>query len=508
MADWREVQLRNRLKELLKGGKTNYTQIAVILSEEFGSDFSRSAVRHAAMTYFPGITQRVTASFAQNAWSPDELEILKNLANKAVSFWDLSCKFGEATGRKISKESARRMLRKHHPDIADTFKERSFKPKPQNVVEEENVVDEIIRDKEVLRLKMANINLQRKYREALKEQVLEENILSVIQSNILALKPVPPPKRVTKQSNKVSQETAVVAISDTHIGEKVSDAETGGLSHYDFDTFRYRLQYMSDAIINILKHKLNGYDIRTLHVCFLGDMVSGMIHEELIESAQDTVIEWTTGGALVIAQFLQELAQEFDTIICPCVVGNHGRMKKQVTYKHKYVNWDYILYNQLSLMLQNQKNIEFIIPKSFYLMHEIENHNFLLLHGDNIRGWQGIPWYGIQKAAHRLSELLNNPEQFIDYIMMGHFHNSGSLDRVHGGQLLLNGSMIGGNEFSIGCMFASNQPKQILMGVHPRKGKTFQYDINLKFAPETGPIRYQYDSDVSLISQVRDTVFE
>jgi hypothetical protein len=44
---------------------------------------------------------------------------------------------------------------------------------------------------------------------------------------------------------------------------------------------------------------------------------------------------------------------------------------------------------------------------------------------------------------------------------------------------VLNGSMIGGNEFSYGALFSGNKPRQVIYGMHPERGKTWSYAVDL-----------------------------
>lgn len=510
MSIWHEdKQLKTRAKSLLLQG-LSYKQIADKLNEEFGYSLSRSAVRHACKYYFPEMAKQNVVTYMEKSgavlWTEEMVELLKECYKTGTDYEKIAKTLSVGCGKDISADSVRMAINRYMPDDVVVKVNTRKADQAQKEGKTINIFKEIERDKAVTKLKMENQILNRKYSSVLKEQILQENILKIVRENLQALEPVPSPEKlVFSEDLEKSIEAAVLLISDTHIGEIVSAAETGGISQYDFATFQYRAQYLAEVVIDILKNKLTGYNISELVIPMLGDMVSGIIHDELVESAEDTVIEWVTGGALIFAQLLQELAQEYN-IFCPCVVGNHGRMTQKIRFKRRYVNWDYVFYTMLSVMLKDQPNIRFEIPESFYTLQTIEGFNFLFLHGDNIRSWQGIPWYGIQRANDRMSELLNSKDKIIDYVIMGHFHNLGILDRVHGGQLILNGSFIGANEYSIGSLFRSNQPKQLLFGVHPRKGKTFSYDINLKNAPMNKGLRYQYKKHTSLSDQVRETV--
>lgn len=347
-------------------------------------------------------------------------------------------------------------------------------------------------DREVMQLRAKLSDLQSRYDAANREHTVEAKLLDAFEGKVGRLPAVPAPGRKAVAAGGGLPETVVALFSDAHIGEVVSGEEMNGLAWYDFTTFAARYQHFVDSITSICFGKLTGYTLNDLEVFMLGDMVSGIIHEELVETAEGTVMEWLLDGAHVVAQGLRDLATRFSSVKVRCVVGNHGRLTKQVRFKKRYVNYDYLFYHLLRLELADQENITFDIPKSFWHLVEVEGHTFLLLHGDNIKSWNGIPWYGIERAMLRLTTLLASQRRFFDYACVAHFHNAGALDRVNG-ELILNGSLPGGNEFSIGALFASTMPRQVIFGVHPEHGKTWSYGIDLSAPSEE--VRYRWDGD-------------
>ena len=286
-------------------------------------------------------------------------------------------------------------------------------------------------------------------------------------------------------------EIVVLLLSDLHIGEKVSAEETGGMSHYSFEEFVRRLQHLNNKVLDITLNKMGGYDFERLEIHMLGDMISGIIHEELVDTSDSTVMEWLLNGAWVVAQFIMSFSREFREIVIPCVIGNHGRMSKKVRYKNRYVNWDYVFYHLLSMMTASQQNVRFIIPKSFYYVHEIYGTKVLMLHGDNINSWNGIPWYGIERARKNIGDMLQANEQMFNILELGHFHNVAQVDKP-AGEMLINGGFKGGDEFSIGKMFTTSIPKQVIYGVHRDQGKTWSFNIRLDNYDRNMKIAYKW----------------
>ena len=147
-----------------------------------------------------------------------------------------------------------------------------------------------------------------------------------------------------------------------------------------------------------------------------------------------------------ICKLLVELLGLFDEIEFTGVGGNHGRIGKKGENPH-WVNWDVYLYKYLEARLQNYKRIKFNIPLWWYL-DTIQGHNFLLLHGDDIKAWNGLPYYGIDRADAKWTKLLNSKNLRYDYIELGHFHQPTELPSV-AGEKFINGCWPGGSIFAL-----------------------------------------------------------
>lgn len=364
------------------------------------------------------------------------------------------------------------------------------------------IEEEVKRDRLEERLRAEVSTLKRKNKALMKQANLADVVLEYAKDSVKALPTVPRPK-ARRQDYQVVEEIANLLLSDLHGGENVDLEDMGGINEYNFEIMAGRLEYMSDSIQSIVT-KMQGYSMPHLNVNALGDMVSGIIHEELVENAEGTVIEWLFNTAIIVSQFLTEMLTVFETIDFVGVVGNHGRMTKQVRFKKRYTNWDHLLYQIVALMMMNNDRIKFTLPKSFFYIREVGGRKQLLLHGDNIRSWAGIPWYGIQRAVYKITELLNAHDQHFDDVCLGHFHNEGILARVKG-RIMLNGSVVGSNEYSVGALFASSEPRQLLYGVSPkRQDVTWEWSLNLADA-DVG-VRYKMADAVSNV--VAETVAE
>ena len=309
------------------------------------------------------------------------------------------------------------------------------------------------------------------YTETIKKIGLQELIVS-------AMKEISPsiPAVIVKTAERYKSiigdkgsETDIPLISDLHAGETIELAQTMGISQYDMTIMNRRLGMLFRKILELVNLRRSSLHIPRLVIPHLGDMLSGDIHPELVRTNVGHMMNIAVRTAFILAQGIAFLAPHFDQIKVPCIVGNHPRLYNKPYFKDKYINWDYMLYQWEASFCRGLKNVEFIIPKSPFYLLDVENTRILMMHGDSIRSWMGIPWYGIDRAVLRLRELLQGAGEHFDSVWLGHFHSRADLDHVTG-PIIINGSVKGGDEFSIGSLQTSSKPSQNLLYYHDKNG--------------------------------------
>ena len=355
-------------------------------------------------------------------------------------------------------------------------------------------------DTEKLKSQQKYRSLETKYKILAKEKTLSDTVIQVLSHELKAL---PKVDLIWKTPElKTTKEVAGLLLGDTHIGEIVDRDEVMGLGEYNFDIFVKRLKFLATSMKSIAVKKLRGYQINKLIIFMLGDMISGMIHDELRENAEDIVFQ-VLNGAYVTAQFVLEMLRLFNEVEIEGVLGNHGRLTQKKHYKKRYTNWDFVFYQMLGMFLAGNDRVKCSFPKSPYLIRKIYDWGFLVMHGDNIKSWMGIPWYGIQRALWKLGDLLQGQGHKIHYRVLGHFHNTGELDRAPG-EFLINGSIIGGSEYSLNAIFEFDRPTQIFFGVHKEIGITWRYHLRLDLPEVDTVIPYKYNRDLDASRYMKD----
>ena len=333
---------------------------------------------------------------------------------------------------------------------------------PEKELSDEEVWE---RDVKVERLESQIRHLKRVNKQAVKEKAAIDRLVEAVTDAVKAAEPVKPPAKISGRKPSGTEHSLIALFSDAHVGEVVSPAETNNLSAYDMEIFEERMQIWTNKVVELVTLKRSELNIPRLELFMLGDIVSGSIHEELEISNEDNVIGQMVAATHHVSTALLQLAQHFDEITVSVVAGNHGRMKRRPYFKQKQgMNWDTLIGQLLRLTLANQPNVKFILPGSHWMIRSVEGWRFLLMHGDGIRGWAGLPWYGITRAVASFREMIGADIHF-DRVVMGHFHNPVNTEAFH-----VNGCMKGGDEYSIGAIYAAGRPSQTLLYVHPKHG--------------------------------------
>ena len=317
----------------------------------------------------------------------------------------------------------------------------------------------------------------RTYRVFTQEAARTEILIKAIDGAVRALPSVTiEPPSFARRSTR-SPMSMVIMLGDWHYGETVDPAQVMDLNAYDCEIAARRLYQLEQTALTALDIVGRAHPIPTLRIMVLGDMVSGNIHDLAETNDADLFHQWA-GVSLLLAQFIMRLSSRFERVIVEGVPGNHGRTTQKPPSKNRYVNWDYLAYHMTSVMVMNQPNVVCKFPPSIFTLTDVEGHPFLLYHGDAIKGWSGIPFYGVQRMMAKLTELLQSAGKRFEYAAIGHFHQEASLERAKGA-LLLNPCLVGGGEYSIGTLFVTGSPSQRLFFVHPEHGKTWELSNDL-----------------------------
>lgn len=351
-------------------------------------------------------------------------------------------------------------------------------PKPWANRKGEQIGDLDVTEEEMLRQRVAE--LERALRRDRKSDVMEERMVRAIESSAAAAMPVynarkvktPKPPKKGKKSRVKPEHEMVLLWSDTHAGEVVTREETDGLNEYDWDVMWKRHDKMRQSIYSYLDNR--PYPVTKLHIIALGDMLSGNIHDELVATNERPYMEVLADFATEGAAWMAKFGERFEEITFTGVVGNHPRAHRKPWAKNAHDNGDYLVYRYMkSLLEHNEQFVEWNIPKAAQTVIEVCGKQIFCWHGSGVRSsMPGVPWGGVMRRANNLA--LNFQKQSgrsIDLFVCGHFHN-GSFVNSDAGQVILNGSVKGVDEYSLSAFGGARPAQQFLLTFHKRHGVT------------------------------------
>jgi len=333
------------------------------------------------------------------------------------------------------------------------------------------IINETVELKDRIRTLEAQISIQR--RETLDDKY--------VKSKILGLSELEPkvPNWLISTSNHPSKSPGVPTLfaSDWHWGEVVDPEQIGGVNSFDMSIAQKRAKRMIETTIDLLNNHVVNPDYPGIVFALGGDMISGDIHEELMATNETEVMPTILDLFGVLSWCIETLADEFGNVFVPCVSGNHGRMTHKIRAKGRnFTSFDWLLYQLLAKRYEKDSRIKFLIPSGPDALYRIYNHRYLLTHGDQFRGGDGVigALGPIIRGDHKKRSRNAQIDMEYDTMLLGHFHQLIQLER-----LIVNGSLKGFCEYAYSNNFGFEPPRQALWITHPEKGITIRMPVLL-----------------------------
>ena len=280
-----------------------------------------------------------------------------------------------------------------------------------------------------------------------------------------------------KKKSKKDAATICTILSDTHFDEVVKPEEMNNVNAYNREIAVKRLDRYFNKTVELTRDYLSGLDYDGVVLFMGGDIFSGDIHEELTETNEDTMLGSLLFWSERLASGISMLAEEFGSVHVPCVVGNHSRRTHKPRSKLRARdNFDWFLAHQLALLLKSDSRITFQIPEATDAVVPVYDTTYLLTHGDQARGGQGIG--GLWPPLLRMrAKKLQNYESMgtpFDIMIVGHWH---TLIQAASNGLIVNGSLKGWDEYAATSNFSFEAPQLALWVTVPKNGVVWQAPI-------------------------------
>ncbi len=307
--------------------------------------------------------------------------------------------------------------------------------------------------------------------EAKQSQLFSEKgeALEISSALMAAVKKAKPLKMVYKQQESAHSEcTHVVHLTDLHYGEVTKPEEIDGFGEFSPIIAEARIARLTNNIIEHTKVMRASYNVPKLQILGTGDYISGDIHTELqVTNAFPAPVQ-AVGCGYMLGAMVALLAPHFSEVNVDFItLDNHGRMtKKPQAAEGGENNWGYVVSHILKQHVRDIKNVSVGIHAKPTALVPVGPEKYLLMHGHQIRGWAGKPYYGFdRRVAMEAVKRMGVPEQSFTKLLLGHFHTAANdIDWA------LGGSLSGTNTYDHSCGRHS-RPHQTSWYVHDKHGE-------------------------------------
>lgn len=287
----------------------------------------------------------------------------------------------------------------------------------------------------------------------------------------------PVPKWMVSNGGKSTKTPGVPTLlgSDWHWAEVIEAGQIGGVNAYSLTIAHRRARALIGNTIDILRNHMVNPNYPGIVFALGGDMVSGDIHEELSRTNETPIMPSVLDLMGVLIWCIETLADEFGAVFIPCVTGNHSRITMKPFAKGRnHLSFDWLLYQLLDRHFAKDSRITFLIPDGPDAQYKVYGHRYLLTHGDQFRGGDGlIGCLGpILRGNHKKQSRNAAVNQSFDTMLLGHWHQYLPIGRV-----IVNGSLCGYNEYANRENFGFEEPRQALWMTHPSRGITCHWPV-------------------------------
>jgi hypothetical protein len=292
---------------------------------------------------------------------------------------------------------------------------------------------------------------------------------------------MPPVKPPPADRRRKTSETAIAVLSDWQLAKVTST--------YSSAVCEERIERYADKLIELTRIQRADHPVNDLRAYLLGDLIEG---EQIFPGQAHHIdaslyMQVMVDGPRILGNFIRRMEGFFPgKIHVAGVSGNHGflggRTRKDY---HPESNGDTMLYEVTRIALDGRSRATWSpnITKGarhWYALDTVGEKTFFLFHGDQVRGYNGFPWYGMgKKVPGWFTSFLNVwDERRFHYVLHGHFHTPNRM-YLNGLRIYGNGSTESHNPYALEQLAAAGEPMQWLLYAHPRRGISAEYEVAL-----------------------------
>ena len=334
-------------------------------------------------------------------------------------------------------------------------------------------------------LKLYKLKQQLRTEKLARKELLRELKLSEERVELLAATQVAeveiPPIEVPKVRKKGTKVAATVSMcSDWHVEQNVDPIKVDGLNEFNLEIAERRIDRLITLTIDQYHRDSKQHKILQTVLAFLGDLISGYIHEELKERNYLAPAPAMIFVQRKARQFIETLKVEtaIERIDVPCVSGNHDRSTKKKRIDSGPENsFAWMMYQTLAEIYQGDPRVNIHAPAANTIYQMIFGRRWRLVHLDQCNYKSGVGGVGVPvlRKVNKWNETRNA------YMTIGgHFHEANFL----AGHTIINNCLVGYDSFAewIGARYSA--PAQLNLLVTPEEGlmgiRSLQLDKDMR----------------------------
>jgi hypothetical protein len=246
--------------------------------------------------------------------------------------------------------------------------------------------------------------------------------------NLVAQLPKPLPIEVPARKSKAKADrqpvSMVIGLNDWHCGLSFESEEVQEYGEYSWKIAQKRLETLVNKLTKWTRQMSDVYRVEEVVVLGLGDFCDGTIHLENVMFNEFGPMEQAINSGYALARVLHGLRPLAPVLRYEGLnTDNHGRLTKKPIYTGRGLwNLNQITHEIAKLSL-GKAGVDFRTHNGIKADVDVQGKTFLIEHGDELRGWMGIPYYGIQRLKHREADRRSRAKKKpFDYLVTGHWH--------------------------------------------------------------------------------------
>ena len=256
-------------------------------------------------------------------------------------------------------------------------------------------------EKERQKLYATKIEASRNLRQESRAELFYENIRDAI-----VKLPVPEVTYFVDKNHRNGKEY-LLAIADIQAGAKFKL----DCNEYSLDICKDRF---SELLTMVVDYVLDN-DIYKLHIVGLGDTIQGILRLSDLKLNETSVVEATVTVSRLIANFLNALSEYCNIEYYHTPLSNHAQSRNLGSKANElmYEDMEYVIGHYIHDMLAANDNVNVHLHDGYdYIDIPIFNYNITAMHGHTIKN--------LEDALIDISAVRR---KFIDYLLVGHWHN-------------------------------------------------------------------------------------